>query len=131
MGSFLRRLASIVCVLAFAQSAVAECAGWQTTAEARRQCCEDGACPVHHHDDGANRARIAQSAADDCCAQSQRQESSPSATVFSSTITLAIVHSVPGVVLSPLPLVVLGAPWETASPPIRVAKHLLFSVLLV
>ena len=131
MGSFLKRVASIVCVLAFAQSAVAECAGWQATAEARRQCCQDGACPLHHHKDEASGSQITQSAADDCCAQSQRHESSPSGTVFASTMTLAVVESLPPVVLSLLPLVPLSAPWETPSPPTHVAKHLLFSVLLV
>ena len=131
VGSLLRRVASIVCVLAFAQSAVAECAGWQATAEARRQCCEDGACPLRHHQDNASRTEVSQSAADDCCAQSQRHESSPSGTVFASTMTLAVVESLPPVVLSPLPLVPLSAPWETPSPPPHVAKHLLFSVLLV
>jgi hypothetical protein len=131
VGSFLKRVASIVCVLAFVQSAVAECAGWQATPEARRQCCEDGACPLHHHTENASKTQITQSAADDCCAQSERHESSPSGTVFASTMTLAVVESVPPVVLSPLPLVRLSAPWETPSPPTHVAKHLLFSVLLV
>jgi hypothetical protein len=131
VGSLLKRLAAVVCVLAFAQSAVAECAGWQATAEARRQCCEDGACPLHHHKDDASRSKITQSAADDCCAQSQRHESSPSGTVFASTMTLAVVESLPPEVFSPLPLVLLDAPWETPSPPTHVAKHLLFSVFLV
>ena len=131
MRSSLRRLASIVCVLAFAQGAVAECAGWQTTPEERRQCCQDGACPLHQHEDGAPTTRITQSTADDCCAQSQRHESSPSGTVFASTMTLAVVQSLPPVVLSVLPPVLLSAPWETSSPPTHVAKHLLFAVLLV
>ena len=128
---FLRRAASVVCLLAFAQSAVAGCAGWQPTAEARRQCCEDGACPLHHHEDGASPTRVTQSAADDCCAQSPRHESAPSVTVFASTMTPAVVGSMPAVLLSPLPLLPRSAPWETPSPPTHVAKHLLFSVLLV
>ena len=122
---------SVVCVLAFAQSAMAGCAGWQTTPEARRQCCQDGACPLHHHKDDASRTQITQSAADDCCAQSQRHESSPSRTAFASTMTLAVVSSLPLAVLSPLPRIPLAPPWETPSPPTHVAKHLLFSVLLV
>ena len=86
---------------------------------------------MHHHKDGADRTQITQSAADDCCAQSQRHESSPSGTTFASTMTLAVVESLPPVIFSPLPLVPLGAPWETPSPPTHVAKYLLFSVLLV
>jgi hypothetical protein len=128
---FLKRAASVVCLLAFTQSAAAGCAGWQPTPEARRQCCLDGACPLHHHSDETSRNQITQSAADDCCAQSQRHESNPSGPTFASTITLAVVDSLPPVVLSPLPLVPLGAPWETPSPLTHVAKHLLFSVLLV
>ena len=131
VGSLLKRLAAVVCVLAFAQAAVAECAGWQSTPEARKQCCQDGACPLHHHKDDASRTQITQSAADDCCAHSQRHESSPSGTTFASTMTLAVVESLPPVIVSPLPLVPLDAPWETPSPPTHVAKHLLFSVLLV
>jgi hypothetical protein len=128
---FLRRAASVICLLALAQSALAGCAGWQPTPEARRQCCQDGACPLHHQSDGRSQTQITQSAADDCCAQSQRHESSPSGTVFASTMTLAVVQSLSLVALTPLPLVPLSAPWETPSPPTHVAKHLLFSVLLV
>jgi hypothetical protein len=124
-------VASVVCVLAFAQSAVASCAGWQATPEARRECCEDGACPLHHHHDGASPTQITQAAADDCCAQSPRHESSPSATAFASTITLAVLHSLPQVVLSLVPTTPFSAPWETPSPPTHVPKHLLLSVLLV
>ena len=122
---------SAVCVLAFAQSALAACAGWQATPEARRQCCQDGACPLHHHSDKAPRTQITQSEADDCCAQSQRHESGPSGTAFASTITLAIVSSLTVVTPVTLPQLPLAAPWETPSPPTHVAKHLLFSVLLV
>jgi hypothetical protein len=127
----LTRIASVVCTLALAQSALAACAGWQATPEARRQCCQDGACPLHHHSDKAPRTRITQSEADDCCAQSQRHESSPSGTVFASTMTLAVVSLVPDAVPAALPRLPLNAPWETSSPPPHVAKHLLFSILLV
>lgn len=131
VSSFLRRAASVACALALAQSAVTGCVGWQTTPEARRQCCQDGACPLHHHKDDTPRTQITQSAADDCCAQSQRHESSPSGTAFASTMTLAVVESSAPVVLGPVPLRPVDAPWETPSPPTHVAKHLLFSVLLV
>jgi hypothetical protein len=46
-------------------------------------------------------------------------------------MTLAVVESRASVLPSPLPLMQLDAPWETPSPPTHVAKHLLFSVLLV
>ena len=122
---------SVVCVLVFAQSAVAQCAGWQATPEARRQCCRDGVCPLRHHDDGTSRTQLTQAAADDCCAQSQGHESSPSGTVFASTVTLAVLQILPPVVLSLAPAALISAPWETPSPPTHVPKHLLLSVLLV
>jgi hypothetical protein len=127
----LRRLAAVVCLFAFAESAWAQCAGWQATPEARRQCCQDGACPLHHREANASHAQLTQAAADDCCAQSQRHESSPSGTVFASTMTLAVVQSLPPVVLSLVPTALLSAPWETPSPPAHVPKHLLLSVFLV
>jgi hypothetical protein len=124
-------VASVVCVLTFAQSATAQCAGWQATPEARLECCQGGACPLHHHDEAAPRTQVTQAAADDCCAQSARDESSPSATAFASTITLAVLYALPPVVMSVAPSMPLAAPWETPSPPTRVPKHLLLSVLLV
>jgi hypothetical protein len=127
----LRRLAAVVCLLAFAQSAWAQCAGWQTTAAARRQCCESGACPLHHREKTTSREQLTQAAADDCCAQSQRHESSPSGTVFAPTMTLVLVQSLPPVVLSLAPPVPLTAPWETPSPPAHVLRHVLLSVFLV
>jgi hypothetical protein len=131
VSPLLRRLISIACVLSFAQGAAAQCAGWQVTPEARLGCCQDGACPLHPHDEAAPRTQVTQAAADDCCAHSARHESSPSATVFAPTITLAVLHSFPAVVLNVAPAMPLAAPWETPSPPARVPKHLLLSVLLV
>ena len=131
MPSILRRVASAVCVLVFAQNAIVLCAGWQATPEMRRKCCQNGACPLHHRENSSSRTAITQAAADNCCAQSRRPESSPSGTPFASTVTPAVIE--------PLQLIVLGvpaapplrAPWETPSPPTHVPKHLLLSVLLV
>jgi len=131
MRSLLRRIASVVCLLALGQGAVVQCAGWQTTPEARRQCCQDGACPLHHREKSAARAQVTQAAADDCCAQSQRPESNPSGTVFATTMTVAVLQPLPPVVLSLAPATPLSAPWETPSPPTHVPKHLLLAVLLV
>ena len=131
VGSVLKRVATVVCVVAFAQSAVALCAGWQATAEARMQRCQDSACPLHRHEHGAPQRKMTQSAADDCCAQSAGPESGPSGTVFASTITLAVLRSHLPVVMSLAPAPALSAAWETPSPPTHVPKHLLLSVLLV
>jgi hypothetical protein len=126
----LKRFAAVVCVLAFAQSAWAQCAGWQTTPEARRQCCENGVCPLHHREKTPSRPHVTQAAADDCCAQSQRHESNSSGTVFAPTMTFAVAQSLPPVVLT-LETTRLSAPWETPSPPAHVPKHLLLSVFLL
>jgi hypothetical protein len=130
MRSVLRRVASVVCVLAFSQSAIALCAGWQASPEARMRCCQDGACPLHHHEHGFS-TQITQAAADDCCAQSPRHESNPSKVAFASTITFAVLQARPPVLLSLAPAPLLSAPWETPSPPTHVPKHLLLSVFLV
>ena len=86
----LRRAVALVSVLALAQGALAQCAGWQATPEARRQCCESGACARHEQVDGDAHQQISQAAADDCCAQSQRSDSSPSGKTFASSMTLAV-----------------------------------------
>jgi len=128
--SLAKRVASILCVLTLAQSAVALCAGWQATPEARLNCCQDGACPMHRHDEATPAASVTQSAADDCCALSSSPEGRPSAVIFASTITLAVLRSLPPsvVTLAPAPLLFsLDAP----SPPAHVPKHLLLSVFLV
>ena len=126
-----KRLAAVICLLAFAESAWAQCAGWQTTPEARMQCCESGACPLHHRDRGGPGSHVTQGAADDCCAQSGRHESTPSGTVFASTMALAVVQSLSTVVVTLARTTPLSAPWETPSPPAHVPRHVLLSVFLV
>ena len=127
----LRRVASVVCLLAFAQGAVAQCAGWVSTPEARRDCCQSGACPLHHHDHALPLAQRTQAAVDDCCARSVRVDPGLSGTVFASTMTLAALEALPPLVRGRLPLAPIGSPSETPSPPTQVPKYLLFSVLLV
>ncbi len=128
--SLLRGVASLACLLVFAQNVVAACAGWQATPEARVQCCQDSACPLHHHQE-ASPTKAAQAAADKCCAQSTRQDSSQSPSAFASTMTLASLKSIPSVAVNQVLATPLSTPWETAAPPTHVPKHLLLSVLLV
>jgi hypothetical protein len=128
--SILKRVASVVCVLTFAQGAAGLCAGWQTTLEARLQC-QDDACPLHRHQHGASRTRVTEAAADDCCALSPAPESIQSATAFASTITRSVLQSLPPVVPAFEGATRLSAAWETPPPRMHVSKHLLLSVLLV
>ena len=130
VGLFSRRGAGLICALSLSVSVAAECAGWQWTPDARQQSCRDAACPLHRHH-GAALAHLTQAPNDECCVQSPQRESNPAGTVFASTMTLAVLSAVPSIVTSIAPAVSLAAPWETASPPTRVPKHLLLSVLLV
>lgn len=129
--SLVRRVVSVVCLLAFVQGAVAQCAGWQATPEERMQCCQNGECPLHHHQDGASRTHLTQVAVDDCCAQSQGHQSRPPGAVFASAMTLVVLPSLQPVVVRPAPTTLLSAPWGTPSPPTHVPRFLLLSVLLV
>ena len=131
MGFSPRRAVALLCVLVLGQGTLGLCAGWQPAPEARRQCCQSGACARHEPVDGVSQEPISQAAADDCCAQSPRGDSSPSGKVFASTITLAVLIALPSVLLTQEPVAPVNAPWETTSPPIHVPRHLLLSVLLV
>ena len=126
----LNRLASISCVLALAQGAIAQCVGWQATPEARRQCCQNGVCPLHHRE-STSQTHVSQAAADDCCAQSEQRGSTPTRTVLAGVTTLAVIQSVQAVELGLAPTIIVSAPAESPSPPTRVPKHVLLSVFLV
>lgn len=122
---------AVLSVLAVAQGTLAQCTGWQATPEARRQCCQSGACTRHEPADAGSQKQISQADADDCCAQSQGSDSSPSGTTFASSMTLAVSSALPPVILAPVRAVPVRVPWQTPSPPSHVPRHLLLSVLLV
>jgi hypothetical protein len=133
--SVVRRLASLVAVLALSTSAWAQCAGWQNTAEARMACCADGEqCPMHAARSGGAQGdrRITQAQADACCTLSERSSSTtPSASTHVATITFAPVPTLVSFVLPDATSIRDG--WRTlvpisASP---VPRHLLLSVFLV
>src|SRR5687768_10661168 len=82
---WLRRISVLTLMLALVDAHVAVCAGWQSTPEARMDCCtEDCVCPMHDSKSGSNSGRsdsgkaLTQSDADSCCASSEREDSSPS-----------------------------------------------------
>lgn len=107
-----------------------QCAGWQTSPEARRQCCQEGACARGHHHDGMTATAVAQTEADACCAQAPHQDKASAAPGSGAAVPLGLLTALPPVALSPLPLSTT-APWRASSPPSRVPRHLLISVLLV
>jgi hypothetical protein len=131
VGFSLRRAAALLAALALAQGTLGQCVGWQATPEARRQCCQTGACARHERVDVASQQQISQAAADDCCAQAQRGDSRPSGKAFASTITFAVLSALPAVALAPAPGAAITAPWRALSTPPHVPRHLLLSVLLV
>lgn len=49
------------------------CAGWQASAEARHDCCAEGACPAMLGQ-AADHSDISQEAADRCCATSEQKD---------------------------------------------------------
>jgi hypothetical protein len=129
-----RLSAVLLCLGLVAGNAVAVCAGWLPTPEARMACCTgDRPCPMHEGGSGEHGGKhaVSQAQADGCCASSERDESSPSSPSFVLTMALAPVTS-------PVPFVVpqIGPAleaWRTVVPipATHVSKHLLLSVLLV
>jgi len=123
-----RRLVSLACVLAFAQGAWAQCAGWQRSAVARKACC--GACPTSDRDASHRDHGATQQQADACCAASEPRPSetpvAPPPSSFDGLVAARepIGHAVTAAAFSRiLPFVHLRT-----SP---VPKHLLLSVFLV
>jgi len=132
--SMSRRLTAALLTVALIGAGVAPCAGWESTAKARHDCCVDGQCPgqieTGRHA-GAHSGGIPQAAADQCCATSE-QQSQQHATQFAgpSFFLLPPAENVfvtadelkpperPDLHVAPIP-----------SPPTRL--HLLFSVFLV
>jgi len=136
VSTLVQRLAALA--LAFglvAGNAVAICAGWLPTPEARMACCADGVeCPMHKGDSrsSASQRVLTQAQADGCCSAAERQNSNQSNPSFVTAITAAVLGV--GVVLpANVPALVLSDAWRTSVPiPIaQIPKHVLLSVFLV
>ena len=129
-----RRLAAALLVFALFGVGVAPCAGWESTAKARHDCCVEGQCPDQIKTDdhsGRHPGGVTQTEADQCCATSEQQNEQRSAQFTGATFLL----------LPPLESVIVAAADITPpdrtdpfavpvpSPPARL--HLLYSVFLV
>jgi hypothetical protein len=128
------RLTAALLVFALVGVSAAPCAGWESTAKARHDCCVEGQCPdqieAESHS-GSHPGGVTQAQADQCCANSEQQNQQRSAQFAGATFLL----------LPPLESVVIAAaditPPEQSdpsavpvpSPPGRL--HLLYSVFLV
>ena len=128
------RVAAVLIAVMLPASGWVQCAGWQTTADARMACCvREGQCPMHRrsgHQSGSQ-AKVTQAEADACCAVSERSTSTPSSSSQLAPIPLALVTT-------PVPPVSpdqtsLRAGWREAVPIATspVPRHLLLSVFLV
>lgn len=129
-----RRIAALAVAAFISGGNVGLCAGWEATAEARMACCaEGGSCPMHQpagQDSGSSRV-VSQAEADSCCAASESDDSTPSASNFVPTVSLAAVAS--PVLLVVLPTRASFDFWRapTPRPGSQVPKHLLLSVFLI
>jgi hypothetical protein len=133
--NWLRRISVLLLMLALVDAHVAVCAGWQSTPDARMDCCvEDCTCPMHEgkSDSSGSGKVLTQAEADSCCASSEREDSSPSNPTTVGPISNAVLGE--GVVIAaPIPALVLTDHWRTAVPipAAPVARHVLLSVFLV
>ena len=130
----LNRIAALAIAVSVLGTGLAPCAGWHSSAEARRDCCANGECPgemseanaaAHHASD------TTQADADRCCASSEQQNQQRTSQSVAAVFVLLPAservefvpeyHRLPGWHF-PDVLVV-------RTPPERL--HLLFSVFLV
>jgi len=132
--SMSRHLTATLLTVALIGVGVAPCAGWESTAKARHDCCVEGQCPGQIETDShsaGHSSGVSQTAADQCCATSEQQNQQRTAQ-FAGPMFLVLPPAESAVVttddLTPPERSdqdVLPIP----SPPTRL--HLLFSVFLV
>jgi hypothetical protein len=128
-----RRLTAALLTVALIGVGVAPCAGWDSTAQARHDCCVEGQCPGQIETDSHSADHshgVSQTAADQCCATSEEQNHQRTAQFAVPTF----------LVLPPTESVVAAndlTPPERADadvlpiPSPQTRLHLLFSVFLV
>ena len=131
-----RRTTAFVVALTLAAAGWAECAGWQTSPEARIACCSSsGACPMHGSTapGAGSGSPVTQAQADSCCASSDTGDSTPSSAAFVLSLAAALVTSA---VWTMAPAAVPVASFDVwrAHVPLTVSpvpKHVLLSVFLI
>ena len=111
------------------------CAGWNSTPEARMDCCQaESDCPMHgggQMPSAAHSRALSQARADACCATSEQGSSSRTSqvTALQQPAVLASIAGWPAVVPVPSASGESRQPLAANSPPI--ARHLLLSVIIV
>ena len=122
-------------VIALLGAGVAPCAGWQSTAQARKDCCVEGQCPeeltsVAGHQ-GGHSSKPSQAEADQCCAASEQKHQQESAQFVDAAFVL--VQPVDRLAMLAIDVPALGRALPHADPihPPPTSLHVLFSVFLV
>ena len=129
--SLMTRFVAVVVLVVLPTSAWVECAGWQSTAEARMECCaQEEQCPMHAGTAASVSHTLTQQQADSCCALSEDAPSTPSASQI-APVTLALVSTPVAVVLPDFEPLTYG--WQSFVPiaASSVPRHILLSVFLV
>ena len=122
-------------VLTLFGASAGPCAGWESSAQARHDCCVDGHCPDevssaagHGNHSGA----LPQAEADRCCAASEQKHQQRAAQFADASFALISPAATSTVLDSVAPLLpdrIAGDRAPAPSPPTRL--HVLFSVFLV
>jgi hypothetical protein len=129
-----RRLTAALLAVALIGVGVAPCAGWESTAKARHDCCVEGQCPGQIETDShsaGHSSGVSQTAADQCCATSEQQDQQRTAQFAGQTFLVLPPSASILVTQDELKLPELSDLHAVPilSPPTRL--HLLFSVFLV
>lgn len=131
----LTRTVALILALTLGTAGWAECAGWQSTPQARMACCEQRAeCPMHRSTESATSMQppMTQAQADSCCAASGEDGSSPSAPAFVISLDGALVT--PPSIAASVPALPVPLGPSRAGIPLpagHVSKHVLLSVFLI
>jgi hypothetical protein len=130
------RAAALAVVLALLSAGAIPCAGWESTSQARHDCCVDGKCPDEVSNTSGHSSShpggVTQAEADRCCAtseQTHQQRASQFADASFALIPPAETSTVLDSSALLLPDRIARDRASAPSPPTRL--HVLFSVFLV
>ena len=128
------RVVTACLVLSLLGARIAPCAGWESTAQARHDCCVEGQCPeqltADRHSTSHN-GPVSQPQADVCCATSEQQNQQRSSQDAGVACLLAslVECALSTVVDIRPPAEIYSRADRSPSPPAPL--HLLFAVFLV
>jgi hypothetical protein len=131
LRAMLSRAVAALVVFALLGPSVAPCAGWQTTPQAREDCCAEGQCPHEFTADPGRSAQRTQAEADQCCAAAERKHQQGAAQSVDAAFVLSqAVDGLPAVAMDVPPTGRTIRRHDPVHPP-PTPLHVLFSVFLV